>query len=269
MNSIVYMSTKQRRTISCSNVNYSPEGILHPDRVMDEYDLLYITDGSWDIIENGICHHVKKDQLLILEPGLRHYSQEKCTPHMRNMFIHCSLLPEDGLPSPDCLKLQKVTDCSANPKVAELFSQTVETYWSGRSHTSFRLSALLELLLAEVSLPDEADSPWMDSLAKDILHLFYTCPHRFFSPEALAETYGLSVRSLSTRFKKATGYTIHQYQIRLKLNMAHEQIPANPKRGIRDIALSFGFYDEFHFSRLYKRQFGYAPSVHRGMHGST
>lgn len=193
MNSIVYMSTKQRRTISCSNVNYSPEGILHPDRVMDEYDLLYITDGSWDIIENGICHHVKKDQLLILEPGLRHYSQEKCTPHMRNMFIHCSLLPEDGLPSPDCLKLQKVTDCSANLKVAELFSQTVETYWSGRSHTSFRL----------------------------------------------------------------------------KLNMAHEQIPANPKRGIRDIALSFGFYDEFHFSRLYKRQFGYAPSVHRGMHRST
>lgn len=60
---MIYLSTEQRRQVSLCNINYSPEGIYHPDRIMKEYDLLYMIDGSWDIMENEICHHVKKGEL--------------------------------------------------------------------------------------------------------------------------------------------------------------------------------------------------------------
>ena len=123
---------------------------------------------------------------------------------------------------------KKLTDCQNQTQVEGLFHQIIETYWLASRDTQFRLSALLDLLHAE-----------------------------------LAGTFCTSVRTLSHRFKKATGTSIHRYQLSLKLNLAHEQLPLYPNRGLRDIALSFGFYDEFQFSRLFKRQFGYSPSAHK------
>lgn len=258
---MIYLSTEGRRRISACNVNYSPEGILHPDRVMSDYDLLYLQNGTWDIFEGNTLHHLEPRQLLLLEPGLHHYSLEKCAPHMRNMYIHFSLLPEDGYPSPASLRLQKITPLSCSPAIHPLFEQIIDTYWSGRPHAALRLRSLLELLLLELALPEETALPQTDGVVLQILHRFHTCSSRFFTPEELAQEAGISVRTLSARFKNSTGFSIHQYQIRLKLSMAREQLPQNPGRGLRDIALSFGFYDEFQFSKLFKRQFGYSPSA--------
>lgn len=258
---MIYLSTEGRRRISACNVNYSPEGILHPDRIMGDYDLLYLQNGTWDIYEGNAQYHLEPQQLLLLEPGLHHYSLERCTPHMRNMYIHFSPLPEDGYPSPSSLRLQKITPLSSVPAIHPLFEQIIDTYWSDRPHSALRLRSLLELLLLELALPDQEALPQTDSVVLQILHLFHTCSSRFFTPEELARDAGISVRNLSTRFKTSTGFSIHQYQIRLKLNMAYDLLPQNPGRGLRDIALSFGFYDEFQFSKLFKRQFGYSPSA--------
>ena len=37
----VTLSMDRRRRVTLCNHNFSHEGILHPDRVMDEYDLLF------------------------------------------------------------------------------------------------------------------------------------------------------------------------------------------------------------------------------------
>ena len=285
---MIYFSTQGTRTVTLSSVNYSPEGIFHPDRIMAEYDFLYMQSGSWDIWEDESCYHIEKGQLLILEPGRRHYSLEKCSPHMRNMYVHCTALPgdrtdvqnskhtpdravtavPDALYMPDQtepsdgLYIRKVTDCTQNPQIEQLFLQMIETLWSRPAHADFRLSSLLNVLLTELAV-SEGGTPQTDSVVKDIIHQFCCDTSRFFTPQELADQYRISVRSLSGRFKKAMGISIHQYQLSLKLNLAHEQLRLYPNRGLRDIALSLGFYDEFHFSRLFKRQFGYPPSYRK------
>ena len=259
---MIYLSSSARRRISLCNINYSPEGIYHPNRTMNEYDFLYMTEGSWDIIEENTHYPIKKGELLILEPGKHHYSLTKCSPGMRNMFLHCSSLPEDNLPSPGALRLHKLTDCSNNPQIAALFQQIIEVYWSEQEHSQLRLGALLDLLLCELAVPEkETDlSSWRDPVVKNILHLFYLHTERFYSLEELSEFSSLSVRALSGRFRRATGSSVHQYQLALKLKLSQEEISLYPHRGLKDIALSLGFYDEFQFSRLFKRQFGYSPS---------
>lgn len=260
---MVYLTMQGRRKVCECNVNYSPEGIHHPDRVMEVYDLLYLTEGSWEIWEGNSCCFLQKGQVLLLEPGIRHYSRKKCTPGMRNIYIHFERLEGDGGETGEGVRIPKVSECAGRREVAGLFEQMAQTFWSGGPHKEKKMTALLELLLCELDTEEMDKTAGHDPLIREILQRFYAAPERFFSPEELAENYGYSVRTLSGRFKKYTGKSIHQYQMQLKLDMARSQIRQDQARGLKDIARSFGFYDEFQFSRLFKRQFGCPPSACR------
>lgn len=268
---MIHFATNQRRTVSLCNINRSREGFCHPDRVMEEYDLLYLKKGTWKIWEENTCYSLREGSLLILEPGLHHYGLEKCTTPMHNLFIHCSGLPGDySARRPRASKqlesiahgyitVPKLTDCSGNPQIEQLFLKIMEAHLNKDSFSELRINALLELLFIELSTTSNEQYP-TDSLVQEIIHSFYQHSDRFLSPQELAEAHHISIRSLSSRFKAATGTSIHRYQMDLKLNLAKEQLPLYPKRRLADVALSLGFYDEFHFSKLFKRKFGYSPS---------
>lgn len=257
----VHLSVDNRRKVTLCNHNYSREGIYHPDRVMAEYDLLYMQNGHWDIYEEEECYHLEEDYCILLEPGKRHYSLEKCSPEMRNVYIHFSADVDDKTGE---LCLGKVTDCRQNKNVYHYIEKIIEVFWNeDASNKELHLSALLECLLCELSDIYFAKKKNTDVLVTEIIHRIHIEPYKFFSPEELAEDYHVSLRTISGRFKKATGMSVHSYQMNLKLNMAYDMLPMNPNRGLRDIAKSLGFYDEYQFSKLFKRQFGISPSERR------
>jgi transcriptional regulator GlxA family with amidase domain len=78
----------------------------------------------------------------------------------------------------------------------------------------------------------------------------------------LAAVANLSARSLSRAFKEATGLTMLQYQQRLRLEHA-AMLMHNPKLSLDEVASRCGFEDARHFRRLWKAQFGVAPSAMR------
>ena len=110
---MIFLDMGQRRRVCECNINYSPEGIFHPDRVMEVYDLLYLTEGSWEIWEEDRCWPLRKGQILLLEPGKHHFSRERCTPGMRNMYIHFQRLDRDGTGEGNGMWISKLFDCSA------------------------------------------------------------------------------------------------------------------------------------------------------------
>jgi len=260
---MITFSTEEKHTITQCNYNYSSHGILHPHRIMAEYDFLYMIQGSWEIIEDGICYELHENELLILEPGRHHYSKKRCSPNMRNMFLHCLPVTKDGLSTSSSIPIQKLTDCSHSTQIPRLFHTIIESYWNRQdSYKEQRLSNLFELLLYE--LADLSQTPVVtDPLVQHVLNLFLSNSERFYHLEELAAQYSISAHTLGIRFKKATGTTLYQYQLTQKLSMIHELLPQDSSRSLRDLALSFGFYDEFQLSKLYKRQFGYPPSTRR------
>lgn len=272
---IIKLSAKNRRKVTLCNHNYSEDGVLHPDRIMQEYDMLFMQKGEWDIIEDGRCYHIGPGNLLILEPGRHHLSITKCTPKMRNVYIHFKREAGDILSGEEekenasensdeiggYIEIKKLTDCSKNPEILHMYERIIESYFtlSGQMR-ELRCSILLEELLLKLSEINDSSASGTDILVQEMIHRIHSTPDRFISPKELADLYHVSIRTVSGRFKKVTGESIHQYQLKLKLNMAYDELPFNPDRPLRDFAISYGFYDEFQFSKLFKRQFGISPS---------
>ena len=64
----------------------------------------------------------------------------------------------------------------------------------------------------------------------------------------------MSTSTLIKHFKKVTGTTIYQYQLNTKLEMARLLLANEQQISLKEIAASYGFCDEFHFSKLFKKE---------------
>jgi AraC family transcriptional regulator len=80
--------------------------------------------------------------------------------------------------------------------------------------------------------------------------------------ETLALESGYSQSYFLQTFRAATGYTPHQYMIRLRLEKARSLIDSGTISLI-DIALECGFCSHSHFTRAFRRIVGVTPSEYR------
>ena len=88
-------------------------------------------------------------------------------------------------------------------------------------------------------------------------------PHRNVPAAELAQAAFVSERTLREQFRRRLGVTPHQYQIDLKIRLVQVMLRDFPELPLREVAHSFGFCDEFHLSRVFKRQVGVPPSAAR------
>ncbi len=82
------------------------------------------------------------------------------------------------------------------------------------------------------------------------------------SIEKLAETAGMSTRSLLRHFKRINGASPKEYLIELRINYACELLD-NHRLSIDEIAFNSGFSDSSHFSKELKKMTGVTPSKYR------
>jgi AraC-like DNA-binding protein len=83
-----------------------------------------------------------------------------------------------------------------------------------------------------------------------------------FEPAQLAQSMGVSQRTLERLFRKTTGLTPVRYYQRRRIDRARRLL-ADPERSVTGIAYELGFADAAHFSRVFNRHAGCAPSAYR------
>ena len=89
-------------------------------------------------------------------------------------------------------------------------------------------------------------------------------PARYISLEEAADLVHMSVRTLSSRFRRIMGRSVHEYQVSMKLESAYNALRTGHYT-VREVALNFGFCDPFYFSRVFKQKFGVTPNeIKRG-----
>lgn len=98
---------------------------------------------------------------------------------------------------------------------------------------------------------------------KRALECIHATPDRHVSPVTLAKISGVSTRALQYAFKKATGQTITEYQLSLRMELARAELLNSADRSIDDIRKSLGFVSASHFSHAFKKIFGISPRKFR------
>lgn len=117
---------------------------------------------------------------------------------------------------------------------------------------------LLLLLAREQAAYGQSRHPELD----DILYYMHQHIGRPVPIDAFVRQSGLSRTVFYARFRDRTGMSPNRYMQELKLSSAKASLETT-SLSIKEIAASLQFYDEFHFSKLFKQRYGASPRDYR------
>lgn len=261
----ISFNTDVRRKITEANINYYSKPFIHPKRKMNEHDFIYLLQGEWKIGQNSKIYDLKNDTLLILSANQTHYGVSLSHPNTKTMYFHVTNTVDDEF---DCstsnsnnVMLDSLNYVRDNHIIKKIFYNIVTAKLSGNAKKS---SILFDLLLNElVSIKQHSHN---SSLAEKIKNCIQQNPEKFFNNAELANMFNVSVKTAETKFKNAYNTTIHQYMLNYKIEQAISYFKIFPEMPLKNTAYNLGFYDEYHFSKQFKKITGYSPSIYKNNH---
>lgn len=153
----------------------------------------------------------------------------------------------------------------------------VEEAASGRVGSDAMLAKLSEALFVDtlrryVSGLPEQQTGWLagarDPIVGKSLGLLHSRIAHPWTIAELADAVGISRSALVERFTRYLSEPPMGYLTRWRLQLAARALESTP-RSVADIAAEVGYESEAAFSRAFKREFGRAPSHHRGEHRAS
>ena len=263
------MNASTRKISICGR--HTQYSLIHPDRVMNEHDLIYCISGSWEIWQNEKQYMLHSGESLLLSAAMHHYGIQRSSADCETIFIHFSAEEDDALDLDCCIHPTPIANqfiipvlnhSSQSSIVYDLFCQIVDAFWSPTVYASIEAEAYLTLLLAHITKSCsqvQEKHVGKNDLINKILLMLDVNEDRFYSNEELAEVINVHPRTLHNYFVEIVGMPVHRYQIQTHLAKAHKLLSADSSLPLSVVAERFGFCDEYHFSKYYKRQFGFSP----------
>lgn len=147
--------------------------------------------------------------------------------------------------------------------LAELFMRLYREFRCADRASSLAIEGLALEMLAEASrrqikVSGHEPAPWLTK-SVDLLHEQFLEP---LSLAAIAECVGVHPAHLAREFRRNFHCTIGEYLRRLRVEYACRQLSASDAT-LSQIALTAGFSDQSHFSRIFKRHTSMTPAEYR------
>lgn len=143
---------------------------------------------------------------------------------------------------------------------SNLFKKIYTEFCTPDSFSSFAIEGLTLELFAVMGRnascrKEENKTPrWLDAV-REMLHENYSGETTL---QSLAESAGVHPVYLARQFRKFYHMTVGDYIRQLRIEKASHQL-SNTKQSISEIALATGFYDQSHFSNVFKKHTGMTP----------
>jgi AraC family transcriptional regulator len=149
-----------------------------------------------------------------------------------------------------------------NSRYALLRTTVHKIYKEYKSYDEFSATIIEGLLLETIGYSAREThsilSPYWMKKAEEIIQ---ESKYSMISLSFIAGQLNISPAHLAREFKKATGTTIGEYIQNIKIHQACEKLKKNVS--ILDVALEFGYSDQSHFTRIFKKIMGITPAQYR------
>lgn len=255
-----------------TDIGYYPKAKYHyreRNESIDQYVLIYCTDGAGWYKFDGRKYEVEADQYFILPPGKPHiYAASSSRPwtiywihfkgNMASAYAPDSFDPQDIKPGKNSRMRERI----------DIFEDLYYTLDNGYSLDNLRYAtSLLHYFLASLKYlqqfrraQDETSAD--DSTVQTAIHLMKERLEQKLSLSDIAESVGYSPTHFSLIFKNRTGHSPLAYYNLLKIQTACRLLDETDMR-INQIALKLGIEDNYYFSRLFSKTMGMSPKEYR------
>ncbi len=280
---LTWSDEDEKRLVFCTDVGmarvppgspYPPSSVGHPSvyrsvatgRVVNEYQLVYVTAGRGSFTSGGHAWPVSPGSVLAVFPGVGHSYRPDSATGWEERWVgfkgpSADELRDSGFLAPAAPFFQVGVHESILSVFSEIFSvvETQEPYYQ------FRAGALVLLLIAEVlgrarKAEQHGES---EALVEKAKFLMAENLDGTMNVDEVGERLGVSQTRFYESFKAYTGMTPYQYFIQLKIHRAKE-ILSSGRTSVKEVAFRLGFDDQYYFSRLFKKKTGVAPSEWAG-----
>lgn len=163
-----------------------------------------------------------------------------------------------------------VSKVETTGKVAEavlLCERIIDTLIAESFGYAYSSNIFLQQLLVLFARELESGQTSRQTELNNILIYIHRNMDKGIRVEELIERSGLSRTSFFSRFRALTGQSPSEYMQNLKLESAKVSLETT-SLSVKEISSQLQFYDEFHFSKLFKRKYGQSPSNWRSSRGT-
>lgn len=238
---------------------------LYPEHVHRQYEVIWVIDGPYFCLLNGLPLTVQEGEVLIIKPGDSH--QDQLRKGQKHYVLHFRLNSElfsretaagdqiapDRLDEGDVIfpEMEKITaetqsgnDFTGSLQdawLAVLFWNIIRLYPISRLSDSFRNHSKREVFIQKLN------------------HAFFQSYRQRTTVEQIAEHMGLSKRTLTSRCRRYLNDSPGKVFLKYRIDKAKELL-AGSDLSIKEISYHLGFDTPYNFSRAFKRLCGISPS---------
>lgn len=236
-------------------------------RVLQEYQLIYITKGGGIFESDGCREEVAAGSVILLHPQVRH----RYRPHLntgwdelwvgfKGPFIDNIIAKSYFTPAKAVFKV------GYNETIINLFNDIIKFSKEEKPGYQPVISGAIIYLLGLLNADEQQSNLPEQDMAVEIVSkarmIFREKVFEKISPEQVADELQVGYSWFRKVFKKYTGLAPGQYLIQLKIQKAKELL-ADPSKLIKEIAFELNLESPLYFSKLFKEKTGLTPIAYR------
>lgn len=236
---------------------------IHPARVLNSYELIYVVQGQLTLKEEEKIFHLTAGESLILYPHRQHTGIDVFHPDLKFYWVHFTL-PQLGNSSVnEICRAPQHTQVSNPEQLVNLFRMFINEQENANRQNSLDLFLLLILQdLTESESELSHEKARNSALAFQAKNLIRTQFQATLSASLIAARLHCNPDYLGRLYQQTFKHTltaaIHAQRIQHATNLILEE-----KLTIQQIAQQSGFEDIGYFRRIFKKETGLSPLVYR------
>lgn len=230
----------------------------------DEYQIIYITRGR-GVFESSTTHNIQvlAGNIILLFPGVWHRYQPADETGWDEWYVCLKGEILDRLVAAGFFgPRQPVIDIGLIPEVHAGFVRIVdaiEIQPLGFEQIVASEALLILSLINAAMMKKAGGGSHVETVIRQAKCIMMENMNHPLDIEDLARQLHISYAHFRQAFKHSTGFAPNQYHLQMRLNRAKELLKST-ELSVKEVAGRVGFEDVYHFSKIFKKKTGLAPT---------